>query len=115
MSPPAPFVPSHLAPLPRDRSVGIGCIGAGFIMADCHLVAYRAAGLTPVAITAPRREAAEAVASRHSIPRVHDDWRRLVEDPAVEVVDIAVPPDVQPGIIEEICTLVGHAARPPLP
>ena len=25
-------------------------IGAGFIMADCHLVAYRAAGLNPVAI-----------------------------------------------------------------
>jgi hypothetical protein len=42
----------HLPPLPSDRSVGIGCIGAGFIMADCHLVAYRAAGLNPVAIAA---------------------------------------------------------------
>jgi predicted dehydrogenase len=27
--------------LPHDRQIGIGCIGAGFIMADCHLVAYR--------------------------------------------------------------------------
>ena len=35
----------HLPPLPADRTVGIGCIGAGFIMADCHIVAYRAAGL----------------------------------------------------------------------
>jgi hypothetical protein len=29
----------HLPPMPRDLGPGIGCIGAGFIMADCHLVA----------------------------------------------------------------------------
>jgi predicted dehydrogenase len=92
----------HLPPLPRDRSVGIGCIGAGFIMADCHLVAYRAAGLNPVAIAARRYEAAAEVAARHSIPRIYDDYRRLLDDPAVEVVDIAVPPDVQPAVIEEV-------------
>ena len=34
----------YLPRLPRDKQVGIGCIGAGFIMADCHLVAYRQAG-----------------------------------------------------------------------
>ena len=92
----------HLPPLPQDRSVGIGCIGAGFIMDDCHLVAYRAAGLNPVAIAARRYEAAAEVAARHSIPRAYDDYRRLLDDPAVEVVDIAVPPDVQPAVIEEV-------------
>jgi len=106
MSLPAALNLAHLAPLPRDRSIGIGCIGAGFIMAECHLVAYLAAGLKPVAIFAPRRAAAEEVAARHGIPTVHADWRGVVEDRAVEVVDIAVPPDVQPGIIEEICALV---------
>ena len=106
MSLPAAMNLAHLAPLPRDRSIGIGCIGAGFIMAECHLVAYLAAGLKPVAIFAPRRAAAEEVAARHGIPTVHADWRGVVEDRAVEVVDIAVPPDVQPGIIEEICALV---------
>jgi hypothetical protein len=45
MSHVAVMTQAHLPPLPRDGSVGIGCIGAGFIMADCHLVAYRAAGL----------------------------------------------------------------------
>ena len=97
--------PAHLAPLPHDRSPGIGCVGAGFIMADCHLVAYAAAGFRPVAITAPRPQAAAAVAARHGIGRVWPDWRRLAADPAVEVVDIAVPPDVQPGIIEGICAM----------
>jgi len=96
----------HLAPLPRDRSVGIGCIGAGFIMADCHLVAYRAAGLNPVAITSPRPQAAAEVAARHGIGRVWPDWQRLAADPAVAVVDVAVPPDVQPGIVAGICAMV---------
>ena len=58
MSLPAAMHRAHLAPLPGDRSIGIGCIGAGFIMAECHLVAYLAAGLKPVAIFAPRRAAA---------------------------------------------------------
>ena len=40
----------YLPKLPRDKNVSIGCIGAGFIMADCHLVAYRKAGFNPVAI-----------------------------------------------------------------
>ena len=39
---------NYLPELPKDRSPGIGCVGAGFIMADCHLVAYRNAGFNPV-------------------------------------------------------------------
>ena len=30
----------YLPALPKDKSLGIGCAGAGFIMADCQLVAY---------------------------------------------------------------------------
>jgi predicted dehydrogenase len=92
-------VPDHLPPLPRDRSVPIGCIGAGFIMADCHLPAYRAAGLTVAAIAARRPAAAREVARRHGIPRVHETVADLLDDPAITVVDVAVPPDVQPEIV----------------
>jgi predicted dehydrogenase len=89
----------HEIPLPRDRSPGIGCIGAGFIMADCHLVAYRQAGFRPVAIASRTRERAEAAARRHGIASVHERWQDLLRDPAVEVLDIAVPPHAQPEII----------------
>jgi predicted dehydrogenase len=85
--------------LPRDCSVGIGCIGAGFIMADCHLVAYRAAGLNPVAIAGRTPDRPRAVAERHGIPSVYDDCEGLLADPAVQVLDIAVPPDVQFDIV----------------
>ena len=87
--------------LPQDRSVGIGCIGSGFIMADCHLVAYRQHGLNPVAITSRKLANARRVAQRHDLPRVYPHYTRLLEDPAVEVLDIAVPPDVQYQVVRE--------------
>lgn len=94
--------------LPIDRSVGIGCIGAGFIMADCQLVAYRQAGLNPVAIAARDSAKARAVADRHHIPTVHDHYRDLLADPNVRVLDIAVPPDVQYEVISEAVKHAGH-------
>ncbi len=92
----------YLPKLPRNRRVGIGCIGAGFIMADCHLVAYREAGFHPVAIASRDPKNARKVAKRHAIPTTYKDYRSLLDDEAVEVVDVAVPPDLQHDVIMEI-------------
>ena len=104
MTHPTPeIVPADYLPrLPQDRTPGIGCIGTGFIMADCHLVAYQQAGFRPVAITSRQRTNAETVAARHHIPRVHDDVRSLAADPEVQIVDIAVPPDLQLDVIRDV-------------
>jgi predicted dehydrogenase len=91
----------HLTPLPNDKSVPIGCIGSGFIMADCHLEAYRAAGLNPVAITSRNSANAARVAVRHSIPTVAATARELMENQEIAILDVAVPPDEQAGIIRE--------------
>jgi len=91
----------YLPPLPSDRSLGIGCIGAGFIMADCHLVAYRNAGFNPVAIASRNGQSARAAAERHQIPNVYESYQQLLENPQVEVLDVAVPPDVQFEVIRE--------------
>ena len=37
--------------LPIRKEYKIGIIGAGFIVRNCHLVAYRKAGFNPYAIT----------------------------------------------------------------
>jgi predicted dehydrogenase len=92
----------YLPKLPKDRSVPIGCIGAGFIMADCHLVAYRQAGFNPVAIAARRIDRAREVAERHGIARAFASYEEVLDDPQVEVVDIAVPPDVQLEVVREV-------------
>jgi predicted dehydrogenase len=94
--------------LPRNRQVGIGCIGAGFIMADCHLVAYRGAGLNPIAIASRRAERAREVAARHGIAKAYETYAELLSDPRVEVVDIAVPPDVQLEVIREVVRHADH-------
>jgi predicted dehydrogenase len=71
-------------------------------MADCHLVAYRQAGFNPVAIAARDFNRASQVAQRHTIPKTYSDYRELLDDPHVQVVDIAVPPDVQLEVIAEV-------------
>ena len=92
---------TYLSPMPRNREARIGCIGAGFIMADCHLVAYRANGLNPVAIASRRPEQAQEVADRHSIDAVYGTYQELLADATIPVIDVAVPPDVQIDVIRE--------------
>src|SRR5262245_13543089 len=87
--------------LPHRRDWRIGCAVAGFIMRDCHLVAYRNAGFNPVAIASRKLETAREVAARHQIPTALSTIDELLNDPTIEVLDVAVPPDVQPGIILE--------------
>lgn len=91
----------YLPRLPNRRDWRIGCVGAGFIMRDCHLVAYRDAGFNPIAIASRKPETAHEVAARHGIPTVHATIDDLLADPAIEVLDVAVPPDVQPEIIQQ--------------
>ncbi len=80
---------------------GIGIIGAGWIVRECHLPAYASAGAEVVGITSRTTDRSAALAESYGI-RGFDSWEELVDDPAVEVIDIAYPPDVQPGLIEAI-------------
>jgi predicted dehydrogenase len=85
--------------LPRRKDWRIGCAGAGFIMRDCHLVAYRNAGFNPVAIASRNPATARDVAARHGIATVHDTIDDLLANPEVEILDVAVPPDAQAALI----------------
>ncbi|TPM91883.1 Gfo/Idh/MocA family oxidoreductase [Mesorhizobium sp. B2-1-3A] len=90
----------------RTREYRIGCVGAGMIMAECHLAAYAQAGFPVVAIASRTKASAEKVARRWDIPIVHDTPEQLIEDSKVEIVDLAFPPDQQPALIR-------HALRQP--
>lgn len=89
----------HPDPQVRVRNLKIGCIGAGMIMAECHLAAYKEAGFTVAAIASRTKAKAEAVATRWGIPKVHNTPEALIVDPSIEVLDIAYPPDQQPALI----------------
>jgi predicted dehydrogenase len=98
----------YLPHLPRRKDWRIGCIGAGFIMRDCHLVAYRQAGFNPVAIASRDPSHAREVADLHGLPNCHTSVNDLLADPQIEVLDIAVPPDAQPGIIRQAVEQAHH-------
>jgi predicted dehydrogenase len=98
----------YLPRMPRNPGVPIGCIGAGFIMDECHLVAYRAAGWQPVAIASRTRSRAADVAARRGIETVYEDYRELLADPRIAVIDIAVPPDAQLEVIREAVQHADH-------
>jgi predicted dehydrogenase len=88
------------ANLPPRTDFGIGAVGAGFIMRDVHLKAYADAGFNVVAIASRTPEIAQEVADLRGIPRVCESLDEMLEDPGVEILDIAVPPDKQPEIIQ---------------
>src|ERR1700692_3159685 len=83
----------------RSRRFRIGCVGAGFIMADVQLAAYAGAGFPVVAIASRTQGKAAEAAARWNIARVHDSPEALIEDSEVEILDLAYPPNQQPGLI----------------
>ena len=104
-------------PLPAKKDFRIGLLGSGFIVRECHLVSYRKAGFNPVAIASRSRENASQTAARHAIPKVCDSYEQLLDDPTIEVLDIAVPPDCQLALIRAACerrTVKGILAQKPL-
>ncbi len=87
------------------------------IMAECHLAAYVDAAFPVVAIASRNREHAAKVADRWSVPAVHDTPGALIEDPRIEILDIAFPPDQQPALIRHALTqphIRGILAQKPL-
>jgi len=89
----------HPDPQVRCRDFRIGCIGAGMIMAECHLAAYKEAAFPVAAIASRTKANAETVAERWGIPKVHDTPEALIADSDIEILDIAYPPDQQPDLI----------------
>jgi predicted dehydrogenase len=106
MSSSIPELSLNISPkLPRRLDWRIGVAGAGFIVRDCHLVAYRSAGFNPVAIASRRLETAKAVAELHRIPTVHASLDDLLGNREIEILDVAVPPDMQPELIRKAAKL----------
>lgn len=77
----------------REQHVGIGIAGAGFL-AETRARCYRAAAgvrAEIVAVAARTRASAEDYAARHGVATATDDYRELLADPRVTVVDLCVP------------------------
>jgi levoglucosan dehydrogenase len=87
-------------------TVNVGVIGAGF-MGKAHSLAYAAMPMFFWPAPAlPKRlviaevddELAREAAARYGYERSTGDWRRVVDDPEIDLVDVAVPNDQHPEI-----------------
>ena len=89
-----------LAPQLGSSAYRIGIIGAGKIVRECHLPAYRSMGWQVVRIASRTLDTAMAVASEFDIGQVSDDFLDVVRDERVEVVDISLPPHLHREVAE---------------
>lgn len=92
----------------QEFRVPVAVVGAGAIVDVAHLPAYRSAGLEIVGIFDIDARRAAEVAERHSVPRVYVSLEELLADESVRVVDIAVAPQSQPGIVRKAIAARKH-------
>ncbi|MGA7922344.1 MAG: Gfo/Idh/MocA family oxidoreductase, partial [Candidatus Acidiferrales bacterium] len=94
--------------MPHNLDHGIAFVGAGGIVNYAHLPAYKKAGFKVVGVTDKNKAQAEKTARDHGIPKVYSTTDELLADPAVGIVDVAVYPDVQVGIVEQVTASKKH-------
>ena len=88
--------------LDHKTDYGIGSIGCGGIVQYAHMPAYKKAGFRTVAAYDLNPTTAQKVAEEFNIPHTYAAIDELLADPAVEIVDIAVPPWVQVEIVAKV-------------
>jgi predicted dehydrogenase len=91
-----------------EHRAPIAVVGAGAIVDVAHLPAYQAAGLEITGIFDISSQRAHEVAARHGLPRVYSSLEELLGDSRVRVVDIAVAPQAQPGIVRQAIAAGKH-------
>ncbi len=101
-------LPANL-PLPHRRDWRIGVIGLGGI-SRAHLPAYRDAGFKVVAASDLDPARRQAAGAEFGIPHLHGDFRRVIEDPQVEVISLLT----QPNVREEVVSACAAAGKPVL-
>src|ERR1700722_11001041 len=82
--------------------IKVGLIGSGFV-AELHIYAYkRVYGVdAEVAAVVSRGDHVEHFAKKHGIGETHRDYRALLADRAIDVVDICTPPALHAQMIVE--------------
>lgn len=100
------------------KVIGIGVIGMGW-MGDAHSRAYRAlsdrfyeSGIQPrlVVCADPIESRARTAQQRFGFERITTDWRTVVSDPAVDVVDVTAPNGMHLEINRAVAAAGKHLA-----
>jgi predicted dehydrogenase len=80
--------------------IRVGLVGSGFV-AELHMYAYkRVYGVdAKVAAVVSRGDHVELFAKQHRIAQTYRDYRALLADPAIDIIDICTPPALHAEMI----------------
>ena len=107
-SPPA-FMSDALArTLPAKIDYGIAFVGCGGIVNYGHIPAYRACGFRLMGGYDAAPEAAERTARAHGLEHVYRSLDELLSDRAVDIVDVAILPGHQLGVVRQAAAASKH-------
>jgi len=95
--------------LPPKMDYGIAIVGCGAIVTAATLPCYRKHNLNIVGCYDIKPEASAALGQKFGIPKVYRSLSDLLDDPKVEIVEIAVLPQYQLEIVRQVA-----AARKPM-
>jgi myo-inositol 2-dehydrogenase / D-chiro-inositol 1-dehydrogenase len=80
------------------NQVRVGFVGAGF-MGEAHAACFREDSRVALGrVAAGRAESAARFAARFGIPLQSDRWQDVIEDPAIDAVDIVAPNDMHADV-----------------
>jgi predicted dehydrogenase len=94
-------------PLPKRRNWSIGMVGFGDFARRAHAPDYQQAGWKLAAVAVGSKESQEIARTQFGVERVYSDYRELVEDETVEVVDLVT----QPSLREEVVMAAAAAGK----
>lgn len=85
-------------PLPKKKEWRIGFVGFGGVAMHGHLPAYRTVGW-PITAVADVDSYARQEAKSLGIPAVYDDYRHLISDSCVDVIDLCTHPNLREEVV----------------
>src|SRR5690554_4575216 len=75
------------------KKLKVGLVGTGFVT-DLHIEAYKKVIGVPIevaGVVSRSREKAEKFAQQHGIARVYSDYRQMLDDKEIDMVDVCYP------------------------
>ena len=86
---------------PEGYRPGIGIVGCGRIVRTAHLPGYARYGQRVVGVFDVLAEATDGVREQFGVETVFGELDELLNDPQIEIVDVATHPDVRPTIVRQ--------------
>jgi predicted dehydrogenase len=86
-------------PMPKRKDWRIGIIGFGGIACGAHVPAYKEVGWSIVAVADPDQNALKEAKEKYGIKRLYPDYKSLVADDEVEIIDLCTQPIIREDVV----------------